>query len=223
MDTDACCGKSEIDFFTPNHVQTVMQHGKWVDDYPTSSVTTMSPIEFNIRGSADDYIDLSNTMFVMRCKITKADGTTALPSDAYATTTNNFMHSLFSDISLTIGDKQVEGGNFMYPYRAYLHNLLTYNTGAKKCLLNAAGWAKDIAGEMYGTQTSTGWAARAKWISSTNEIEFAGPLCLDLLAQDKYLINNVDVKIKMNHSKPEFAFMIKELTMLADLLVLCSM
>ncbi len=167
---------------------------------------TNAPIEFHFNGSPDDYIDLNQTMLVVRCSVTKEDGTTDLGNTANIAPVNNFMHSMFSDVSLVLGDKQVEGGNFMYPYRAYLHNLLTYGSSAKKCLLQASGWVKDVPSATMHSKTDASWKARAEWIDTTNEIEFAGPLCLDTLVQSKYLLRNISIKIKLNRAKPVFLY-----------------
>ncbi len=204
---NACCSKNEIEFFQPRQIQTVMQQGKFVDVHPTSTVSASdAPIEFLVNGSADDYIDLNQTMLVVRCSVTKDDGS-SLGATKTIAPVNNFMHSLFSDVSIVLGDKQVEGGNFMYPYRAYLHNLLTYGSSTKKGLLRAAGWVKDVASATMHEKDDDAWKARAGWIVAKGEIEFAGSLCLDTLVQSKYLLNNMSIKIKLNRAKPDFYFM----------------
>ena len=213
--TDVCCSKEEIQFFKPRNVQTVMQKGQWVDVYPSNTVISGNPIEFFISGSADDYIDLSQTMLVIRCKASKSNGTTALGAGNNFAPINNFMHSIFSDVSLTVGDKQIEGGNFMYPQRAYFHNLLSYSSTTKKGLLRASGWTKDSAG-LFHNDDGKGWKARSAWFHGVGDVEFSGPLCLDFLLQQKYLLNSIDVKIKLTQGKPEFFFMIEDATAAAD-------
>ncbi len=206
--SNVCCSKNEIEFFEPRQINTVMQQGKFVDVHPMSTVSASdAPIEFFINGSPDDYIDLKQTMLVVRCSASKDDGTTALGATKSIAPVNNFMHSLFSDVSLVLGNKQVEGGTFMYPYRAYLHNLLTYGSATKKGLLRAAGWVKDVSSATMHNHEDKAWLARAGWITTMDEIEFAGPLCLDTLVQSKYLLNNISIKIKLSRAKPEFYFM----------------
>ncbi len=206
--SNVCCSKNEIEFFEPRQINTVMQQGKFVDVHPTSTVSASdAPIEFFVNGSSDDYIDLNQTMLVVRCSVTKEDGTTSLGATKSIAPVNNFMHSLFSDVSLVLGDKQVEGGTFMYPYRAYFHNLLTYGSSTKKGLLRTVGWVKDVPSATMHDKDDAAWIKRAGWIISKGELEFAGSLCLDTLVQSKYLLNNMSIKIKLSRAKPDFYFM----------------
>jgi len=38
-----------------------MEQGNWVEYHPLTTVTNGSPIEFDITGSGEDYIDFANT------------------------------------------------------------------------------------------------------------------------------------------------------------------
>jgi hypothetical protein len=46
--------------------------------------------------------------------------------DSYLGHVNNFLHSLFSQDQVRIGNTEVENTNSYYPYRAYLESLLCY-------------------------------------------------------------------------------------------------
>jgi len=54
--------------------QTSMEHGSWIEYHPLTTVSTGSPIEFDVRGSGEDYIDFANTMLYVKAKITQNDG-----------------------------------------------------------------------------------------------------------------------------------------------------
>ena len=47
-------------------------------------------------------------MLQIQLKVTKGDGTLIGAGDEY-TPVNNVMHTLFSDVALTVGNKQIEG------------------------------------------------------------------------------------------------------------------
>ena len=67
------CVKSELDLFTVPPTQTSVDHDCIMDYYPVSTLTDNGLIEFNIPGSGEDYIDLTNMFFHLGVKITADD------------------------------------------------------------------------------------------------------------------------------------------------------
>ena len=65
---------SELDLFSVPPTQTSVENGTWVEYHPLTTVGDGSPIEFDISGTGEDYIDLANTMLYVQAKITKQDG-----------------------------------------------------------------------------------------------------------------------------------------------------
>ena len=63
------CTKSELDLFSVPPTHTSMEQGSWVEYHPMTIVTDGSPIEFDISGMGEDYIDNANTMYV-KSKVT---------------------------------------------------------------------------------------------------------------------------------------------------------
>ena len=68
------CTKSELDLFTVPPTQTSMEHSSWVEYHPLSTVTDGSPIEFDVSGTGDDYLDFANTLLHVKAKIVRANG-----------------------------------------------------------------------------------------------------------------------------------------------------
>ena len=60
------CMKSELDLFEVPPTQKNIESGQWVEYYPISSIGS-GPIEFNVKGSAEEYIDLSQTFLYTQC------------------------------------------------------------------------------------------------------------------------------------------------------------
>ncbi|ELT93030.1 hypothetical protein CAPTEDRAFT_210574 [Capitella teleta] len=124
------CLKSELDLFSMPPTQTSIIGGQWVEYQPLSSLSTAGPIEFSISGSGDDYVDFSQSWLYVAAKVTKADDTN-LDATASIAPVNNWLHSLFSQIDLSLNDTLVTTSNNTYPYRAYIENLLTFDTVGK--------------------------------------------------------------------------------------------
>lgn len=111
------CVKSELDIFSVPPTQTSIEHGQWVEHHPLATITDNGPIEFSISGSGEDYLDLGNTLLYVRAQIVKADGTN-LPEDAEVGPTNLWLHSLFSQVDVSLNEKLISPSTNTYPYRA---------------------------------------------------------------------------------------------------------
>jgi len=108
-----------------------MENGNWIEYHSLTTVGDGSPIEFDIAGNGEDYIDLANTMLYVQVKITKQDGS-VLDDDAHVGPVNLFLHSLFSQVNIFLNETQVTASTNTYPYRAMLETLLSYGDDAKK-------------------------------------------------------------------------------------------
>lgn len=197
------CAKSELALFAERPVQTDIESSSYVKVYPLNNVqSSTGPIEFHIQGSADDYIDLDETKLCLRVKVVKTDGTDIDEADRVYPV-NNWMHSLFSDVTCLLNETQVEGGTHMYSYKSYLSNLLLYGQQAKLCQLQPSGFYKDEAGKM-NDNANKGFVARKTWIAESRSHDLVGSLHLDICQQGKLILNQVDIRLKLTHSNPSF-------------------
>ena len=86
-----------------------------------ASLDSGGPIEFFIPGSGDDYMDLANTMLHVQVKVTRANGDD-IDADDPVGPVNNWLHSLFSQVDLSLNGVLVTSSSNSYPYRAYIEN-----------------------------------------------------------------------------------------------------
>ena len=94
--------------------------------------------EFAVSGAGDYYIDLANTY---------------LFGGADVGHVNLWMHSLFSDVSVSLNEKLVSLPTSLYPYRAYIETLLSYGPAVKESQLTGVMWYKDTPGHQYKRTT----------------------------------------------------------------------
>ena len=87
-------------------------------------------IEFAVSGAGEDYIVLANTYPFVEAQIMDDDDT-ALDDGADVGSVNLWMHSLFSDVSVSLNENLVSSPTSLYPYRAYIEILLSYGPAAK--------------------------------------------------------------------------------------------
>ncbi|GFW27403.1 uncharacterized protein TNCV_590951 [Trichonephila clavipes] len=136
------CVKSELELFNLPGTQTVIQDGQWKQFHPLSNVFDNAPVEFHISGSAEDYIDLSQTQLYVKAKIVKVDNTPITKDDTIGPV-NLFLHSLFSQVDVSLNDRVVSNSSNTYPYRSYIETLLNHGYDSKTSQLTAELFYKD--------------------------------------------------------------------------------
>ena len=66
---DSCeCVKTELDLFSIPPTQTSVENVNWIEYHPLTTVGDGSPIEVDIAGNGEDYIDLANTMLYVQAR-----------------------------------------------------------------------------------------------------------------------------------------------------------
>ena len=199
--------KSELDLFAVPPTQTSIEEGTWIEHQPLTSLDSCGPIEFILPGTGDAYLDLANTYLLVRAKIVNGNGTDIV-ADTPVAPVNNWLHSLFSQVDVYLNDTLVTPSSNTYPFRSYVETLLSYGAEAKKTQLTSQLWYKDTAGHMEGTTGNAGnlgLVERGRYLAESRVVDMMGRLHVDLFLQDRFLLNGVDVKIRLVRSKDAFS------------------
>ena len=194
-----------LDLFSLPPTQTAVQDGLWVEYHPLATLAPNAPIEFAVSGATSDYIDLSNTYLHVKAKVLKHDGTPG-GADAAVAPTNYWLHSLFSQVDVLLNDTLVTPSENTYPYRAYIESTLNYGREAKDTHLTSALYYQDESGELDSVDPNdnAGFSARQTLAAQGREVDMIGRLHCDVFHQERYLLNGVDVKIRLIPSKSAF-------------------
>ena len=186
------CGKTELCVFDGAPAQTMVEQGVFVDVHPTTIIEGGgNNIEFYIAGAENDYLDLNDTFLYLQLKVMEKN-TSALAAGADVVPSNFFFNSLFSDITLTINDTVVEGGNRLYAYKSTIESIFNFSNDTKAIQLEPAGYQPLADG-------------RKAWIAESRMFDMAGALRLDLFNQPKYVLPKVSVRLQMQRNKPAFS------------------
>ena len=210
LNDDCPCTLNEIELFDPTPKQIVLDKARDAIYTPLSSIaSTDGVVVFNVEGSSNEYIDLSETKLTVDVKVVNSAANANLAATDIVAPVNNWLHSMFSDVKLEIQNKTVEGGDHLYPYKAYLLNLLSHSKESKKTQLVASGWFKD-EGQMNGDETTnTGFSTRKDLIAGSRIVQLSGPLLLDMMYQPRYLMPKTGFKLSLTRMKPEFQICIR--------------
>ena len=159
---------------------------------------------------------LSKTLIELDLTITKEDGISLPTTTLTVAGVNNTLHSLFSEISTSINGQNISGSKQLYPYKAYLGTLLTFDSEVKNSTLQMQGWANDKARNMGPATTNSGFAIRSQSmreddvLSSAYRAEgctFIGKLYHDLHTCDKPLPPHTSIDFYLTRATSEFSLM----------------
>ena len=138
------------------------------------ALTGIQPITFSIPAS-EDYYDLNELRFQVKVRLTDPAGgyqglkSNLADSDANNTRNtycvNNFAHSIFRDITMSLNGVLMTDQSNTYHYRAYLETLLNYNREEGATKLASQGWVNqlNVIDEMGATGANSDIPTTAAW------------------------------------------------------------
>ena len=214
QDSKSCdCTKSELDLFSIPPTQTSVEAGNWIESHPIATLSDRGPIEFDIPGDGTQYFDLGNVYLYVKASIQNRNGTN-LANDAFPGPVNNWLHSLFEEVEVKLGNTVVTTPTRTYPYRAYLESLLSLSNDAKETQMTTCLWYKDTSGRMEETSSdpaaanpNRGLQKRGSFTGESKLVEMTGRIHCDIFSQEKLLLNRVPVRIKFIRSPDAFSLM----------------
>ena len=155
------CAKSELDLFTTYPINSSIESSRY-DSYKPKEIIDIKDKVFSITVEpGSDYIDLNDIYLHLEIEFgtfKKTNTTDAnktfqqWTNDLKIGPVNNFGHSIFKSIQLTVTSPNklptlVERGTDDYHYKAYLLNLLNFGSDAKNGWLNNCLFEQDTPGQ----------------------------------------------------------------------------
>lgn len=201
--------RSELDLWTVPPTQTALEEAQWQHYKPVTSISQSNSIEFCVPGAGTDYIDPAHTLLYIKVKIVKQDGTDIAATDENdAGPINYLLNSMWSQCDVSLNQKLISQSALTYPARAYMESLLAYDAPAKYTHMGMRFWYKDQGNlEAITAGGNAGLDLRRKLMKSSKPIEMLGPIHADFFNQDRFLINNVEMRIKLTRSRDSFVLM----------------
>lgn len=195
---------SELALFDLPPTQVAVNETYFQEIRPLSQLSGDTPIEFRISGqNSMDYLDLKGSQLYVKLKVKKANGD-KLDATEKTGPANLFLQALFSATEVTLQNKAVITCN-NNPHRAMIETLLNYGQDAKSSLLKTQMFVKDILPSVVDPSgANTGLFERQKLIAESKCVDLQGPVFHDLFNMSRYLLNQVDVKLKLYRSSPAF-------------------
>lgn len=213
------CVKSELDLFYLPSTNTSIESGIWTEYTPISLID--KSIDFYVAGSSN-YIHLNRTHLYLNVSILNENGLIISESDQVGPI-NNFASSLFRQVEIKLNGTPIEPTNNSYAYKAYLNDLLNYGEDAKSSYLQTSLFFKDDASEMDNLTfnetkivnevkvdniINQGLIQRRKHVLNSNgNLELLTKIHCDIFNSERFLINGVDLSIKILRNDNSFCLM----------------
>ena len=199
--------KPELDLFSTPPTMAAVEES-WSTEYqPTTSLDNASPIKFSVSGDSNHYIDLHSSYIYLGVKITKGDGSN-LDAGTDVGPINLLAHSLFQQIDVWLNDALITSSSNLYHYRALFETLLSYSDESKKSQLSMSLYEKDTPDHMDDiTDNNIGLVKRRGFIAESKLVPLICKPHSDIFFQKRFLLNGVDLKIKLVRNSDKLIIM----------------
>jgi hypothetical protein len=194
---------SLVDLFGVPPTQGCVERDIETEHRPLSTLSNTSCIEFNVITAPDEYMRLDESFLTLKVRVKlvkKTDGAWTADHWEGVVPVQYLLHSLFKQVDVTIGQRDVTLSPQTYAHRSYLEALLGYSKEAKDSHLQSAFWmdAKDRETLSHPTD---------KTQPEGKIIDLAGKLHLDLAFQGRAILGGCNLKIKLIPNDPSFYLM----------------
>ena len=211
----SCKYPKEVSLFEKPCNDIAYQKIQHVDYRPTSLLSSGGPLTFTIPPTGSQYVNLKKTYLQLKVKLINADGSN-VENGKLVAPINLVLHSLFSQVDVQLQQQLVSTGQ-NYGYKAYMETLLEYGSNAKNTQLGAQGFFKDKnqsfdADIVLNVQNilHSGMVDRYVYFMQSKPVELIGPLMADICQQNRFLLNGIEIQIKLWPSKDIFRLFTKE-------------
>lgn len=185
--------------------QTVVEESQYVEVSPIAALTQAASTGFVVQGNNKDYIDLFNTFLYLRAKFTLTNGD-SIALEAEVALINVYLNRLVSQVDVLLNNTLITPSENIYASRAYMEAVLNYGEVAKRNHLISAIFSADTP--TFFNATEGGFNNRLKLrhqnATLSKEMDMMSRLLSDIFTQHRYMINGVDIKVKLTSTTDLF-------------------
>ena len=204
--------KSQLNLFDLPPTQVAVENTTWREIQLRNACNSQGPYEFHIAPDPQ-MLNLSRNYLVLEAKITKEDGSNLVHAqgannlDPLVGPIQMIGKTFIKQVKMTLNGVEVFDSGDKYAYRAFLETELNYGSDAKSSHLNACIYSKDIPYDQIDTDQNTGLQTRASFYRYSVLVQTIAPLHCDLFSQNKYMLNNVDLRLTLYRNSDDFCLM----------------
>ena len=217
---------SELAIFSTPPTNTSVRNVRYTEHHPISGLENV--IHFTIKGNSLNYLDLSRTRLYLQCKIVDKDGNEPPSLKEVLDENNNnindkktdgdvvfpinhLMRTMWKQVEVFVGGKLISSGTSNYHYKSMIKTLLHgCSTDGDVKKMGTELFHKDEPGmfdEIQPQPANGGALARVNIFGPGHTFEMEGLLGEDALDVDKYIINGLDIEVKLYPARSSFVLM----------------
>jgi hypothetical protein len=198
----------ELNLFEEPVKQNTVLRFFLVDFRPTSQIVSQdAPVSFTLGGDSGHYLDLKRCRLNIKLRLLKDDGTDLTEAESgKVCPINLILHSVWSQLELRIGGRLISSSNNHYGYKSIIHTLLKASADAKESHLQLQGFYEDTK-PIHKVENNAGATARADLFKSSKSVILEGPILEDFFQNNRYLLNNTSVELKLYRARQNFICM----------------
>jgi hypothetical protein len=180
---------SSLDLFQKTPVLINFDHGTWVETFPVSGVDGPT-LEFELQNDRNVFLDLSEIYLQLVIGVKDLSTKKYVAKDVDLYLTNNILHSLFSDCTVTLNGEHISSSNNLYAHKTFISTEWSHTEGCKDSLLACQGY--EYCNDPDDEESI---AENKRDLSKANK--FYGKLAVDFFNCDKLLVPNSKIRIKL--------------------------
>ena len=203
---------NEFDIFGIPPTQSTVEQDILTEHRPIAALDSKSYIEFIFSSAQDEYIRLDKTWLYLRLRvnISKPLNVTVAETDwAKVSTVNNLLNSIFKQVDLSIGDRNITPQHQTYSYKTDFEYRLGKSKDAKESFLSSGFWFEewDKEPEEINAARSKLIKADASPFENGKEFDLMGRIHLSMFEQNKALLGGCNLKLRLLPNTPDFYMM----------------
>lgn len=202
---------SAVDYFTlpPTDVTTI--NSELATYWPLSNFKdNTNPIQFTILGSASHHLQLDTARLYVKLKIVKTDDKSLTSADEVAPCFN-FFPALWESCDVQLNGHPITRSSNYYSFRHHIKDVLTTSESAKKTWLSTQLYYPDSVQDTFDA-TNKGYLTRREFSSQSSIFEVSGKVSDSIFTSNRWLPNNVELKITLRRALPEFSLVGKAIS-----------
>jgi hypothetical protein len=211
--------RSELDLFSSLPTQVNLDDSRFVKYYPVTNIDRSAPLEFLIKVPEFQYLDVASTIYFLKTKIVKTDGTNLggldadgrVPAGSKCFPINLYHATQFKSLEVYLNNTLISSADNLYAYRAYLETLLTYSPKAKEEHLTTSLWYKDnppVNENADGLASANkGAVARFGLTKYSRSFESFGRIHSEIFSQPRFLMPGSELRIRFLRADNDFSLM----------------
>ncbi len=204
----------ELAIFQTPVIDTGVERVEWVGFRPISQLTPNAPIDFRIPGHSTSYVDLARSRLHIKCHLVKGDGN-PVGEENLVGLVNLPLQTLWSQVDVSLQNQVVSPGvGNNYGFKSMIDVLLHNEEDPKLSQLQSQLYFMDTHDFMDDSDPSggnnNGLLKRWELTKDGGDIDMEGPLYADICNQRRFLLNGVEIGVKLWPQKTDFCLMSSE-------------